>query len=129
MAQIGIHGDPKVNNLWRGKTILDDSPKMNNRRGTVTFAHAGKNTRVNQIFFNFVNNGFLDKDFTPFAEVISGMEYVDSLYSEYGEGGNGNGGDGRGPAQGRIQIEGNKYLERIFPKLSYIIAVDRLSPL
>ncbi len=62
--------------------------------------------------------------FTPFAEVIgSGMAVVDKLYSGYGEGGSGDGLDGAGPSQGRLQAEGNKYLKKVFPALSYIESV------
>jgi peptidyl-prolyl cis-trans isomerase A (cyclophilin A) len=48
--------------------------------------------------------------------VIEGMDVVDRLYSGYGEGAP----SGRGPDQGRIQEEGNDYLNRSFPKLDYI---------
>jgi len=47
---------------------------------------------------------------------VEGMEVVDRLYAGYGEGAPG----GAGPDQGRIQAEGNAYLERDFPKLDYI---------
>lgn len=122
MAQVGIHGDPNVSAKWRAKSILDDPSVQHNTRGMVTFAHAGKNTRTSQIFFNVRDNSYLDSQgFAPFAEVISGMEHIDSLYNDYGEGGRGDGQDGRGPNQGRIQRNGNEYLKKYFPKLSYII--------
>ena len=126
MAQVGMHGDPAVSASWRRKSILDDPAQQSNRRGTVTFAHAGKNTRSNQIFFNLVDNKYLDHDFVPFGEIESGMEFIDAIYSGYGEGGVGDGRDGKGPSQGRIQREGNKYLNQLFPKLSYIISVSRV---
>jgi peptidyl-prolyl cis-trans isomerase A (cyclophilin A) len=44
------------------------------------------------------------------------MDIVGQLHSGYGEGAP----RGRGPEQGRIQTEGNAYLEREFPKLDYI---------
>lgn len=125
MAQVGMSGDPAVTASWRGKSIPDDPPQQSNRRGTVTLAHAGKNTRSNQIFFNLVDNKYLDKDFVPFAEIEEGLEYVDLIYSGYGEGGNGDGKDGKGPSQGRIQRQGNRYLSETFPKLSYIISATR----
>lgn len=55
------------------------------------------------------------------------MEFIDGLYSGYGEGGKGDGTDGRGPGQGRINNQGNKYLDELFPKLSYVISA-RLVP-
>ena len=48
------------------------------------------------------------------------MQYIDALYSGYGEGGRGDGTDSRGPSQGRVNKEGNAYLATVFPKLSYI---------
>jgi len=54
--------------------------------------------------------------FSPFGQVTSGMDVVDKLHAEYGEGAP----QGRGPSQGRIQSEGNAYLERDFPQLDYV---------
>src|SRR5215470_2653114 len=65
-------------------------------------------------FYNLVKNGFYDEN--RFFRVISGMNVVDQLYSEYGEGAPG----GRGPNQGRIQSEGNAYLTRDFPNLDFV---------
>ena len=48
--------------------------------------------------------------FAPFAKVVEGMDIVDKIYSGYGE----------KPDQGMIQSDGNKYLKRQFPNLSYI---------
>jgi peptidyl-prolyl cis-trans isomerase A (cyclophilin A) len=121
MAQFGISGDPEITSLWKSKAIPDDPVTMSNVRGTLSFATSGKNTRTAQVFINFADNSFLDKQgFSPFAQVISGMDVVDRIYSGYGEGGNGDGKDNRGPSQGLINRNGNKYLESVFPKLSYI---------
>ena len=54
--------------------------------------------------------------FSPFGKVTSGMEVVDKLYSEYGEGQP----NGNGPDQNRIQKEGKAYLEKSFPLLDTI---------
>ena len=54
--------------------------------------------------------------FAPFGQVIEGMEVVDALYGGYGEGQP----QGRGPEQYRLNIEGEKYLARQFPKLDKI---------
>ena len=95
----------------------------------VSFATSGADSRTTQMFINFSDNSNLDgMGFTPFARVIEGMDScVDKLYSGYGEGGAGDGKDGRGPSQGRLQSEGNKYLKRTFPKMSYITSVRVVS--
>lgn len=119
MVQFGIHGDPSVMAKWRSAPIADDPPAgQSNARGRVTFATAGPNTRTTQLFINFGDNSRLDSmGFTPFGEVVSGMETVDKLFTGYGEGYPG----GSGPDQGRIQAEGNAYLKKEFPKLDYIL--------
>ena len=69
------------------------------------------------MFINYKNNSMLDgQGFSPFGEVVEGMEVVDSLYKGYGEGAP----RGKGPNQGLVQARGNAYLEAEFPKLDYI---------
>ena len=108
---------PAVSAKWRDANIPDDPVKGSNTRGTITFATAGPNTRTTQLFINFANNAGLDgQGFSPFGKVIEGMDVVDKINSEYGEGAPG----GNGPNQGRIQMEGNAYLKKDFPNLDYI---------
>jgi peptidyl-prolyl cis-trans isomerase A (cyclophilin A) len=119
MAQIGIHGKPELNAIWRDEQIPDDPVVKSNKRGFVTFAKTGApNSRTTQFFINYDDdNSRLDTmGFSPFGQVTSGMEVVDKLYAEYGEGAP----QGRGPSQGRIQSEGNAYLMRDFPQLDYV---------
>jgi peptidyl-prolyl cis-trans isomerase A (cyclophilin A) len=118
MVQFGINGDPAINTAWRGARIPDDPVKQSNRRGYITFAHAGPNTRTTQVFINFGDNANLDpQGFPPFGQVTSGgMAVVDKINGEYGEGAP----RGRGPDQSRVQSEGNAYLMKEFPKLDYI---------
>lgn len=117
MCQFGIHGDPKVAAKWKAASISDDPVIGSNTRGTISFATAGPNTRTTQMFINFGNNSRLDgMGFSPFGEVIAGMDVVDKIYDGYGEGAP----RGRGPSQARIQSEGNAYLKKAFPKLDYI---------
>jgi peptidyl-prolyl cis-trans isomerase A (cyclophilin A) len=117
MVQFGINGDPNIAGVWRQADIKDDPVKQTNRRGTITFATAGPNTRTTQVFINFADNAPLDgQGFSPFGKVVSGMDVVDALYAGYGEGAP----NGAGPDQGRIQQEGNAYLESEFPKLDFI---------
>ena len=117
MVQFGIHGAPAVSPAWREARIKDDpTGKQSNTRGMVSFAMAGPNTRTTQMFINFGNNANLDgMGFSPFGKVVD-MKVADALENVYGEGAPG----GRGPAQGRVQAEGNAYLKASFPKLDYI---------
>jgi peptidyl-prolyl cis-trans isomerase A (cyclophilin A) len=117
MCQFGIHGDPNVSAKWREAAIADDPVKGSNTRGTITFATAGPNTRTTQLFINFADNINLDgMGFSPFGKVTEGMDVVDKINGEYGEGAP----RGRGPNQGRVQMEGNPYLKKDFPNLDYI---------
>ncbi len=117
MCQFGIHGDPSVAAKWREASIPDDPVKGSNTRGTITFATAGPNTRTTQLFINYGDNTQLDSmGFSPFGKIVEGMDVVDKINGEYGEGAP----RGRGPDQGRIQREGNAYLKKDFPNLDYI---------
>jgi peptidyl-prolyl cis-trans isomerase A (cyclophilin A) len=118
MVQFGINGDPKISAAWRNARISDDPVKQSNKRGFITFATSGPNSRTTQVFINFVDrNTFLDRSgFSPFGQVTSGMDVVDALFSGYGEGAP----QGRGPDQSRIQSEGNAYLVKDFPNLDYV---------
>jgi peptidyl-prolyl cis-trans isomerase A (cyclophilin A) len=117
MAQFGINGDPAIQSVWRNAQLKDDPVKQSNKRGFITFATAGPNTRTTQVFINYKDNSSLDSQgFAAFGQVTSGMDVVDKLYKDYGEGAP----RGRGPEQGRIQQEGNAYLTKDFPKLDYI---------
>ncbi len=117
IVQFGINGDPEVSNKWQKANIQDDKVKKSNRRGYLTFATSGPNTRTAQMFINLTNNPRLDgMGFAPIGHVVDGMDALDSLYSGYGEGAP----RGRGPAQDRIYSEGNPYLKQNFPKLDYI---------
>jgi peptidyl-prolyl cis-trans isomerase A (cyclophilin A) len=117
MVQFGINGDPKIAAVWADANIKDDPVRVSNKRAYITFATRGPDTRTTQVFINFADNdGLDDQGFAPFGVVVSGMPAVDALYAGYGEGAP----RGPGPAQERIQSEGNAYLTRNFPKLDYI---------
>ncbi len=123
VAQFGIHGDPAVSAAWRGRSIPDDSVRHPNRRGTLSFARGGPNTRSVQLFFNLVDNtprldtlnGF---GFPPLGEIVEGLAVLDSLNWEYG--GTRGGQMLAGPSQDSITRQGNTYLQRAFPRLDYI---------
>lgn len=112
IVQWGMHGDPAVTAAWTNARIADDPVVEGNARGTVTFAKTNSpNSRTTQLFINLVDNGRLDgMGFAPFGRVVEGMEVVEAINPEYGE----------QPNQGKILKEGNAYLEKSFPNLTYI---------
>jgi peptidyl-prolyl cis-trans isomerase A (cyclophilin A) len=111
MVQFGINGTPSIQTNWREATIKDDPVKESNKRGYITFATSGPNSRTSQVFINFRDNTGLDRQgFAPFGQVAEGMDVVDKINAEYGE----------RPSQGNIQAQGNAYLNKEFPKLDYV---------
>jgi peptidyl-prolyl cis-trans isomerase A (cyclophilin A) len=111
MVQFGINGNPAIQSNWRNANITDDPVKESNKRGYVTFATGGPNTRTTQVFINFQNNAGLDRQgFAPFGEVVTGMDVVDKINAQYRE----------QPNQAQIQAQGNAYLNKSFPKLDYV---------
>ena len=114
VVQFGISSYPPINAAWRGDTITDDPVLQSNKRGYVTFAMAGPNSRTTQLFISFKDNAFLDsKGFTPFATINKdGMKVVDKLYDQYA--------DAPTNEQGAIQAEGKAYLDKHYPKLDVI---------
>jgi peptidyl-prolyl cis-trans isomerase A (cyclophilin A) len=120
IVQFGIPAKPEIAKAWENANINDDpiKPGNSNKKGTVVFATAGPNTRTTQFFINVNNNPGLDSQhFTPFGEVVEGMDVVLGLYSGYG-GGPDEG--GHGPRQDLVQSQGKAYLDKSFPKLDSI---------
>ncbi|OLP97461.1 putative peptidyl-prolyl cis-trans isomerase [Symbiodinium microadriaticum] len=113
IAQVGIAADPAVYAKWGNSPIPDDPVKESNKRGTVSFAMRGPDTRSCQIFFNYKDNGpDLDgQGFSPIAVVKAGMEVIDQLVVP----------TGKGPDQPTLKEQGNAYLDKAFPELSEIV--------
>ncbi len=111
VVQFGLPADPANNAVWDFK-LQDDPVLMSNKRGTLTFATSGPDTRTTQLFINLADNGSkLDpQHFSAFGQVISGMDVVDQIYA----------GDREGPQQDLITSQGNAYLTKQFPRLDYI---------
>jgi peptidyl-prolyl cis-trans isomerase A (cyclophilin A) len=111
VVQFGLSPDPAVSKAWREAKIPDDPVTQTNHRGYLSFATAGPGTRTTQVFINLVDNARLDSmGFSPFGQVIDGMDLIDKLNAEYGE----------QPDQGRIEGEGKSYVEKSFPRLDVI---------
>jgi len=119
VAHFGISGDPGVSEAWGLRPLPEDPIRESNRRGYLSFAPDSR-TRLGQmttteVFINLMDNLYLDKQgFAPFARIVSGIETIDSLCMKYS-------GRDDGPNPLRIYHEGNIYLERSFPELSFII--------
>ena len=132
VAQFGISGDPAVSAAWRSKTLGDEPNLQSNTRGRISYARSGMGTRTTQLFINYGDNSRLDRTtqvlipgggnpprvdtttlgYPPFAEVMKGMEVVDSLYADYG--------GAPSNRQGEIQQQGNAFLRKEFPLLDMI---------
>jgi len=118
IVQFGISGEPRLNRLWSNLNLPDDPVKQSNRKGTVTFATSGPNTRATQLFINLKDNVALDKQgFAPIGKVVSGMDTIEILYSVYGDMPSMG---GQGPDPTKIETEGNDYLANNFARLDYI---------
>ena len=125
VVQFGISAYPQISKPWMNATIKDDAVTQSNKRGTITFATGGPNTRTTQVFINLGDNSRLDKDgFTPFGEVTEGMDIVDALYGGYGDGPP----QGSGPDQDQIQKQGKPYLDLGWPKLDSIKTATLVTP-
>ena len=117
VAQFGLSAYPAVSTAWSKATISDDPVTQSNLHGYLTFATAGPNTRTTQIFINLADNKRLDgMGFAPFAQVTDGMNAIDALYADYGEGAP----QGGGPDQEQIEKQGKPYLDKGWPKLDFI---------
>lgn len=117
VAQFGISGNPEVQKEWRGRTISDDPVVQSNQRGTLTYAMSGKNSRTTQLFFNFKDNNYLDKQgFAPIGRIVGGMDVLERIVDAHHE----------EPKQGQLAQRGNAYLDGEFPDLTYISAVKVL---
>lgn len=120
IAQFGTSSSVAVSNAWGPKFLPVDKVKEKNVRGTLAFAQNKPTDRATTVFINLSDNKSLDSmKFVPFARVTSGMEVADSIYALYGE---------KPVAEylngpKKLFTEGNKYLDREYPKLDKIIRI------
>lgn len=122
IMQFGIAGEPEVAQVWEKVEINDDPVVESNRRGYVSFAMTGPDTRTTQVYINLSDNVELDEQgFAPLGYVVEGMNVVDSIYSGYDE--NSGGGMRRGKQQKLFEL-GNTYLDKEFPKLDKLLDAE-----
>ena len=114
VVQFGLSAYPPVSAAWSKANLTDDPVLQSNKRGYLTFATAGPNTRTTQVFISLKDNVRLDgMGFAPFAMVDGdGMKAVDMFYDQYG--------DNAGPDQELIEKQGKPYLDKGWPKLDSI---------
>lgn len=114
VVQFGLSAYPPVSAAWKNADLKDDPVTQQNKKGYVTFATAGPNTRTTQVFINFKDNLALDRQgFAPFGVVDGdGMKVVNMLYDQYGDSG--------GPDQDQIEKQGKPYIDKGWPKLDNI---------
>lgn len=123
VVQFGIHARPEVSRVWSRAPIKDEPVKKSNKRGFLTYAKSNEpNTRTTQVFINLADkNASLDgMGFSPFGEVVEGMDVVEKFYSTYGEAASNN--------QDKIEAQGNAYLNKNFPKLDNIKSTALIVP-
>lgn len=116
VAQFGSVDTLKMKQ-WRSVKVPDEEVLQSNRRGTVSFARAGKETREFDLFINLKDNTKLDtinfqevKGFPVLGVVVKGMETVDKLYSGYED----------DPMMSEHFLVNRALLDRDFPKLDVI---------
>lgn len=114
VVQFGISAYPRVSAAWKDTNIKDDPVTQSNKKGYLTFATAGPNTRTTQVFISLKDNTRLDSmGFAPFGVVDGkGMNVVEMMYDQYG--------DNAGPDQDQIEKQGKPYLDKGWPKLDSI---------
>ena len=126
MVQFGINGEPAVNAAWQGARIPDDPVTQSNRRGMVTYAMAGPDTRTTQLFINFRDNAGLDaQGFAPFGRVIeracpSWTRCIPATARARLAAG--------ARTRGRAQGEGNAYLRGSYPRLDFVKTARVVEP-
>ncbi len=122
VVQFGLSAYPPVSAAWQHADLKDDPVTQSNKRGYLTFATAGPNTRTTQVFISLKDNTSLDRQgFAPFGVVDpSGMKVVDMFYDQYG--------DNAGPDQDQIAKHGKPYLDKGWPKLDSIKTATLVGP-
>ena len=130
VVQWGISAYPAVAAAWSRAPIKDDPVVQTNKRGFVTYAKGGADSRTTQVFINLRDNNVEPNNldhmgFAPFGEVTEGMDVVEQLYNGYGDGSDMG---GNGPLQDKIEKLGKAYLDKDFSQLDSIRAATLILP-
>ena len=103
---------------WTQYKIADEPVVHSNKKGTLSFARGGKETRGDALFINLKDNPQFDTlnykgvmGFPSFGEVVTGMEVVSALNSEYGN---------KTLSQDTIRYTNRVQFFRLFPGLDVI---------
>merc|ERR1712178_436710 len=96
--------------------IRDEPVLESNREGTISFLmDNGPDTRCCALFINLGDNKMFDHmGYTPFGEVVLGLDVVKQTYAGYVD----------PPSIERIKTEGLRYLQDHFSLLSYVVKTD-----
>ena len=119
VVQGGVGATPEANRKWAESFIKDDAKKVTNFKGAVCFAQLAPNTRSTQITIHLADNSRMfdgggSQALTPFAEVIDGLEVLESLQPTEALG------ERDEDAMDKALKHGNPYLDDIAPELAYI---------
>lgn len=122
IVQFGLSAYPPVSMAWRDTNLPDDPVTQSNKRGYLTFATAGPNTRTTQLFINLKDNEGLDQQgFAPFGMVDGkGMNMVEMMYDQYAS--------TPRDFQDLITVQGKPYLDKNWPKLDSIKTATLIGP-
>lgn len=117
VAQFGS-SNRVLTSQWMSDPVQDEPVLQSNKRGTMTFARAGKDNRGSDLFINLGDNTRLDttehlgvRGYPPLGEVINGMDAVDKLFDVYG--------DDLMQETGRMYSDRNGFMQA-YPGLDYV---------
>jgi peptidyl-prolyl cis-trans isomerase A (cyclophilin A) len=123
LVQFGLTGDSAIDAQWESRGIGDEPVLVKNERGRMSFARSGPATRSAQLFINLRNNsprydttnaqGVIG--YPPIAEVVQGMNVLDSLEGKFG--------NAPSEYQDSISIRGIRWLDARFPGLDRITRI------
>jgi peptidyl-prolyl cis-trans isomerase A (cyclophilin A) len=120
-AEFGVHGNPEVSAVWMGMKLKDDPNKQSNDRGTIAFPRPYPNSRWAPVVIHTKDNRDLNQvGYAPFGKVIQGMNVVDSLSKNAGEGAPGS----KPPDMDKLVHGGNAFLRANYPQMDFLTGVS-----